>query len=317
MTPLQDVAVSAEKIQVTDAVARTALGSAHFLLFRKIMGFAWRAHWKRAVLFWMRFAANPVVTLQWWRFLADFSTREKLPPPHDELLQKPLSKFLVNKVSQKKRLVILTSNFTFAGRHFSRNIMAGLWAGKTIDMGIVHGRSGDYRCTLALADQSGGRHEGAFSVRLARNDEDAILWTATFTFLRQRESPHHTIVVGGMQGPRAGKEQMVSVTRDLAGLRPKEAALMVLQGLAAEGAHDYFAVAHSRHPIRYRRARRQKMMVSDIDAFWRERSGEPDEIFGFKVPFSSLEGGDKRSHMKLTFFNLGKRLAEARVNENA
>jgi uncharacterized protein VirK/YbjX len=110
---------------------------------------------------------------------------------------------------------------------------------------------------------------------------------------------------------------MVSMTRDLSGLRPKEAALMVLQGLAAEGAHDYFAVAHSRHPIRYRRARRQKMMVSDIDAFWRERSGEPDEIFGFKVPFSSLEGGDKRSQMKSSFFSLGKRLAEAGVNESA
>ena len=62
---------------------------------------------------------------------------------------------------------------------------------------------------------------------------------------------------------------------------------------------------------------RRIIQGADIDAFWRERSGEPDGIFGFKVPFSSLEGGDKRSHMKLTFFNLGKRLAEARINESA
>lgn len=316
MTPIQDVAVSAKKIHVNDAVAKTAFGSADFLMFRKIMGFAWRAHWKRAVLFWMRFAANPVVTFQWWRFLADFSARETLPPPHDELLQKPLSKFLVNNVSQKKRLIFLTDNFTIAGRHFPRNVMAGLWAGKTIDMGTVRGRSGDYRCTLALADRYGGRHEGAFSVRLVRNDDDAILWTATFTFLRRRESPHHTIVVGGMQGPRAAKEQMVAVTRDLAGLRPKEATLMVLQGFISLNADHYLAVGHSRHPIRYRRTRRQKMMVSDIDAFWRERSAEPEETFGFRVPVSSLEGADKRSKMKLSFYNLGRGLAGNKTDKN-
>ncbi|MFK0205692.1 DUF535 family protein [Agrobacterium sp. NPDC090283] len=131
------------------------------------------------------------------------------------------------------------------------------------------------------------------------------------------QPPSMEIVVGGMQGPRAAKEQMVSVTRDLSGLRPKEAALMVLQGLACEGAGRYFAVAHSRHPIRYRRARRQKMMVSDIDTFWRERSAEPDDMFGFKVPFSNLEGEDKRSHMKLSFFNLGKRFPESTANESA
>ena len=315
MSPIQDVAVSAEKFQTANAVAPTASGSAHFLLFRQIIGFAWRAHWKRAVLFWMRFAANPLVTFQWWRFLADFSAKERLPPPHDELLQKPLSKFLVNNVSQKKRLVFLMDNFMIAGRHFPRNVIAGLFAGKTIDMGAVHGRSSDYRCTLALADRCGGRHEGAFAIRLVRNDDDAILWTATFTFLQQCESAHHTIVVGGMQGPRAAKEQMVSVTRDLAGLRPKEAALMVLQGLISPHACHYLAVGHSRHPIRYRRTSRQKMMVSDIDAFWRERSAEPEETFGFKVPVSGLEGTDKRSRMKLCFYNLGRGLTGSKTDK--
>lgn len=317
MSRIQDAAVLAEKLPVTDDVAETVSETPRFLLFWRIMTFTRRAYWKRVVLFWLRFAANPLVTFRWWRFLADFSAERKLPLPHDDLLQKPLSKLLINKVSRKRRLVFLMDNFAIADRHFSRSVMAGLWAGKTIDMGTVRGRNDEYRCILALADCCGGRHEGAFSVRLIRSHDNTILWTATFTFVEGRETQNHTIVVGGMQGPRAAKEQMVSMTRDLSGLRPKEAALMVLQGLAAEGAHDYFAVAHSRHPIRYRRARRQKMMVSDIDAFWRERSGEPDEIFGFKVPFSSLEGGDKRSQMKSSFFSLGKRLAEAGVNESA
>ncbi|MBO9656199.1 MAG: DUF535 family protein [Agrobacterium tumefaciens] len=316
MSRTQDAAALAEKFPVPDDVAETVSDTARFLLFWRIITFVQRARWKRAVLFWMRFAANPFVTFRWWWFLAAFSARQKLPPPHDELLQKPLSKFLLNKVSQKRRLAFLMDNFAIADRHFSRNVMAGLWAGKTVELGAIRGRNDEYRCILTLADRCGGRHEGAFAVRLLRDHDDAVLWTATFIFLQQCESVRHTIVVGGMQGPRAAKEQMVSVTRDLAGLRPKEATLMVLQGLISVNACHYLAIGHSRHPIRYRRTRRQKMMVSDIDAFWRERSAEPEETFGFKVPVSSLEGTDKRSRMKLCFYKLGRGLAGSKPDKS-
>lgn len=309
MPHTNDAAIQAEKFPATDDLQK-ASGTTEFTLFWTIMTFVWRAHWKRAVLFWMRFAANPVVTFRWWGFLAAFSAKRKLPPPHDELLQKPLSKFLVGEISQQRRLLFLVENFIVADRHFTKTVMSGLWAGKTLEMGIVHGRKDEYRCTLALADCCGGRHEGAFAVRLMRSRDEAVLWTAKFIFLGRYERDHHTIVVGGMQGPRAAKDEMVSVTRDLCGLRPKEAVLMVLQGLMPQSASAYFAVARARHPIHYRRARRQKMMIADVDAFWRERSAEPDETFGFKVPVSSLEGADKRSRMKLSFFDIGRRFLE-------
>lgn len=309
MPHTNDAVIQAEKFPVTDDRPQKALDAADCTLFWKIITFAQRVRWKRAVLFWMRFAVNPVVTFQWWQFLAAFSAKRKLPPPHDELLQKPLSKFLIGQISHQRRLHFLVENFAIADRHFTRTVMSGLWTGRNLEMGAVHGRNDEYRCTLALADCCGGRHEGAFAVRLVRNRDDAILWTAKFIFLGTC-GHHHTIVVGGMQGPRAAKEEMVSVTRDLCGLRPKEAVLMVLQGLMPEGTSAYFAVARARHPIHYRRARRQKMLIADIDAFWRERSAEPDETFGFKVPVSTLEGADKRSRMKLSFFDIGRRFAE-------
>ncbi|MGV2167469.1 hypothetical protein ACQZ40_13890, partial [Agrobacterium sp. 16-172Ci] len=128
MSRIQDAAVLAEKLPVTDDVAQTVSETPRFLLLWRIMTFARRAYWKRAVLFWLRFAANPLVTFRWWRFLADFSAERKLPLPHDDLLQKPLSKLLINKVSRKRRLVFLMDNFAIADRHFSRSVMAGLWA---------------------------------------------------------------------------------------------------------------------------------------------------------------------------------------------
>lgn len=92
---------------------------------------------------------------------------------------------------------------------------------------------------------------------------------------------------------------------------------MLLQGLIETEAGFYFAVSHARHPINYRRARRQKMLLSDIDAFWRERSAEPDDVFGFQVPVSTLEGADKRSKMKLAFFAMAGRLCEGKAGSAA
>ncbi|WP_245289728.1 hypothetical protein [Agrobacterium sp. JL28] len=76
MSRIQDAAVLAAKRPVTDEVVQTVSETPHFLLFRRIVTFAGRAHWKRAVLFWMRFAANPLVTFRWWWFLAGFSANE-------------------------------------------------------------------------------------------------------------------------------------------------------------------------------------------------------------------------------------------------
>jgi uncharacterized protein VirK/YbjX len=288
-----------------------------FPLAWSVATFVLRAHWKRAFLFWMRFVAHPFVTLRWWRFLSRFSATQKLPAPHDELLQKPLSKFLVGKISYGRRLDFLMENFVIASGCFSKEVMAALWSGKTIEIGAVCGRAGEYRCTLALADLCGGRHEGAFAVRLTRTSDDVTLWTTKFIFVAQDAGGQRTIAVGGMQGPRAAKQEMVAVTRDLSGLRPKDAVLMLLQGLIQTEAGSYFAVSHARHPINYRRARRQKMLLSDIDAFWRERSAEPDDMFGFQVPVSSLEGTDKRSKMKLAFFAMAARLCGGKTGDGA
>lgn len=280
-----------------------------------IATFILRAHWKRGLLFWMRFAAHPFTTFRWWRYLERFSVERNLPLPHDALLQKPLSKFLMGRISYRKRLDFLMDNFVLASECFAADTMAALWAGKTMEIGTVSGRGDVYRCTLALADLCGGRHEGAFAVRLIRARDDTILWTVKFIFAAQRQGEDWTVVVGGMQGPRAAKHEMVAVTRDLSGLRPKEAVLMVLQGFLPGNAGAYFAIDHARHPIMRRRAKRQKMLLADIDAFWRERCAEPDDLFGFKVPVSALGGADKRSHMKLAFFSLAERFCESRSSD--
>ena len=281
--------------------------ASRYPLLLRILTFGLRVRWKRSVLFWFRFAANPLLTIRWWRFIAAFTAMRGFPPPHDELLQKPLSKFFVYGMGSSKRLTLLIDHFMIAERVLSRESMISLWRGQWLEMGTVQGRSETYACFIALADRSGGRHEGAFAVKLLRVSDMAVLCTARFMFLRQGAEGRYTFVVGSMQGPRNAKQRIVEVTRDLAGLRPKEALLIVLQGLAVEGGMQHFlAISQDKHPIHYRRGSRKSMMLSNVDAFWAERSGQPEDTFGFTVPHSKVYGADKRSRSKLWFYTIGE-----------
>ncbi len=281
--------------------------SARYVVLKRVLTFGLRVRWKRALLFWSRFAANPLLTIRWWRFAAAFAAEQGLPPPHDELLQKPLSKFLVYGMPNSLRLTLLTDHFAIAARILSAESMARLWRGEWLEMGLVQGRSETYACLIALADRSGGRHEGAFAVKLMRVEDKAVLCTARFTFISQGPEDRYTFLVGSMQGPRNAKQRIVEVTRDLFGLRPKEAILVVLQGLVTEGGMQHFlAVSQVKHPIRYRRRTRQSMMLSNVDAFWAERGAEPEDTYGFRVPFSRICGADRRSRSKMWFYSIGE-----------
>ncbi|NLS16356.1 DUF535 domain-containing protein [Rhizobium sp. P40RR-XXII] len=281
--------------------------SPRYVVLSRILTFGLRVRWKRALLFWGRFAANPLLTIRWWRFAATFAAERGLPPPHDELLQKPLSKFLVHGMLGSRRLSLLIDHFSIAERILSAESMTRLWCGEWLEMGFVQGRSETYACFIALADRSGGRHEGAFAVKLMRIEDKAVLCTVRFTFVSQGSQDRYTFVVGSMQGPRNAKQRIVEVTRDLSGLRPKEAILIVLQGLVTEGGIQHFlAVSQVKHPIQYRRRMRQSMMRSNVDAFWAERSAQPEGTYGFSVPFSKICGADRRSQSKMWFHGIGE-----------
>lgn len=266
-----------------------------------------RLSWKRSVLLWLRFAINPLLILAWWRWMASFAASRDYPLPHDDLLQKPLIKFLVHGLKGRQRLGLLTGHFAIAETILSRDSMVRLWQGEGLSMGEVEGRNETYTCLLLLADRCAGRHEGAFAVRLVRSRDGAALCTARFVFVYEDVGQAYTFVVGSLQGPRNAKRLIVEATRDLFGLRPKEAVLMVLQGLTARGrARRFYAVSRAKHPIRYRRARRQSLMMADMDGFWLERSGEPDDAYGFVVPCSRIDGRDKRSASKARFMAVGE-----------
>ncbi|MEI2298650.1 DUF535 family protein [Ensifer sp. MJa1] len=269
-----------------------------------------RVSLKRAVVFSMRFACHPVLTARWVTFLGEFGERYRLGLPHDDLVRKSIPTFFLHGASSAKRLGLLLDHFDVASEVLSRRSLMGLWRGGTLEMGTVSGRSENYRIQLQLADHCGARHEGAFAIRLRRQSDGYALCTVGFIFVRGDEGSY-SLAIGGMQGPKGerAKRALITATRDLGGLRPKDAALLVLHGLVSEGLASFLqAVSNERHVINRRRLKRRKMMMADLDAYWRDRGGLPSDPFGFSLPLvdgKAVRDGNRREQSKRAFRDIG------------
>lgn len=114
-----------------------------------------------------------------------------------------------------------------------------------------------------------------------------------------------------MQGPRGDKAKraLISATRDLGGLRPKDAVLLILHGLVSEGGTPHlYAVSNERHVMNRRRRKRRRMMLADLDGYWRDRGGERAKPFGFRLPIADGQvtpEGNRREQSKGAFRDTG------------
>ena len=269
-----------------------------------------RVSLKRAVVFSMRFVRHPLLTARWIAFLGEFGERYRLGLPHDDLVRKSIPTFFLHGASSSERLDLMLDHFDVASEVLSRRSLMALWRGGTLEMGTVSGRSENYRIQLQLADHCGARHEGAFAIRLRRQSDEYTLCTVGFVFVRCNDDTY-SLAIGGMQGPKGedAKRALITATRDLGGLRPKDAALLVLQGLVAEGqTASIHAVSNERHVINRRRRKRRKMMMADLDAYWCDRGGVPSEPFGFRLPVADGKAapeGNRRDQSKRAFRDIG------------
>ena len=116
---------------------------------------------------------------------------------------------------------------------------------------------------------------------------------------RARVEGEPAVVVGGLQGPASAyKREIIDATRDLYGLRPKDAALLAARAFArALGFNVLHAVCDANHVL----GRLQDTAkFSRYDDYWLERGGERGGPFGFV--FGPLEAtapsGDRRDATK-------------------
>ncbi|MFK4064142.1 DUF535 family protein [Brucella anthropi] len=263
------------------------LAASHSIL-RQTIGVVSRLKFRKTLAFLSRSALSPWLTFRWLRFLSDFTEQHTFAPPHDDLVRKSLSSFLVHRMPRRTRLNILTQHFDLARQLMCPHVLQALWRGEMIELGTICGRDHRYRLQLLLSDHCDSRHEGVFTVRLVQASDQTLLCMASFVFVR-RPGDSYSLIVGGLQRSASAdaKRAIISATSDLGG--PKDAVLLVLKGFVVHSSTTYLiAVSNSSHVINHRTSKRRKMKLPDLDTYWLDRGGVPFPPFGFRIPVDPM-----------------------------
>ncbi|MDR3493791.1 MAG: DUF535 family protein [Ancalomicrobiaceae bacterium] len=266
---------------------------------------------KKSVVFLGRSLSQLTKAAHWIDFIEHFGRVTRLGQPPLELVRKSLATYFLHPCAMDWKQSLLMTHFEVSERVFRRETLEALWSGHIVTLGRVAGRCENYSVYLCRSDQAGARHEGELTVSLFHGTLPIRLYRMTFIFVTDPDGGV-SLAVGGMQGPGVpdAKSALVHATRDLGGLRPKDAVLLVLKGLAFRlGATKVYGVANASHIINRRRARRRDLLHTDYDSYWRDRGGNEGGSFGFILPIEALEPAtatvSRRSAAKFAFWRIG------------
>lgn len=289
--------------------------------FLTIMGYtaelARHNTWKHTTVFFFRSLWQFSLTTRWIGFIEAFSSNLGLGDPPLELVRKAFGAYFALGRTLPEREALLEEHYRLSASRLASASWLSLWNGESRELGRVRGKKDEYIVWMRRADQCGTRHEGEWTCGFESAATGVILCRITFLLARDAHG-QATVAIGGLQGPgkEVPKTAVVAATRDIGGLRPKDAMLLTAAGVARSlGAHNMLAISNENHPINYRAKRRRSRMLTDYDDYWLERGGEPGGPFGFvlpaKDPAEAEPGNKRRDEAKKAFFDCGNRLLEA------
>ncbi len=269
-----------------------------------------------ALRFWRASRSCTPFRDHWLPFLADYARTFALPRASVDLLMKPLNEFLVIGLPVSERVALLRTHYQLLAEHASPEVLRSLWSGGEFESGRISGRTGTYRLQLCSTSRYLTRKEGEITVALCGGEDGFPLAKLTLLLARTQRSGSG-VMLGGIQGPRAhsAKQLIVNATRDMYGLRPRDAVLVAGFAIARSlDASMAWAVPGSMHVHNAREERQQKKLFADYDAIWVERGAQRNWPFGwiFDVPHApSLTGrcanGRRRDELKSTIWELAQR----------
>ena len=240
-------------------------------------------------IFRLRSLLAPAVAWRWSRFARDLHRRVGAAAPPARVLAKPLRNYLKRGLGPTRRLEALLTHHRLTESIFSRDTLGRLLDGQKITLADVYARkSMRFQVVLAAANVFALQREGELAIAVLKvGDEDVRLARLAFSFTRLNGD--FALVIGGMQGPFGGqKRQVIDATREMWGLRPKDAVLLAVRELAAAlGAAGVHAVGDAEHVLN--RLQDDKKL-SVYDDYWRERGATRGGPYGFV--FGPIETGE-------------------------
>jgi hypothetical protein len=252
---------------------------------------AFRAYLLRSLL-------APVTAARWSRYIRALHRDVGAGAPPVRVLAKPVRRYVHRGFRPSQRLGLLLEHYRWLHALLSREFVARICSQEPLPAVALAGRrGGEYDIFVIAANVVFMQREGELAICVARRPAIIELCRLSLCFARIDGEP--AVVVGGLQGPASAyKRDVVDATRDLCGLRPKDAALLAARAFArALGFNVLHAVCDANH---VQRRLQDKTKFSRYDEYWAERGGKRGGPFGFV--FGPLEAAapssDRRAATK-------------------
>ena len=267
--------------------------------------------------FWLRALVAPVSALRWSRYLRALHGRVGADEPQARALSKPLRTYLRGDFWPVRRVAILMETWDWLEQRFAAGFLKRLCDNEdSLVLAIKARKNSRYGIYIGSAVGASMQREGEVSIYCARSPQDEKLCRAAFSVATV--DGRKALVIGGIQGPPvAFKRDVIDATREMFGLRPKDAVLLAIRAFAAEaGLAEVHAVSDARHVLS-RLANKSKF--SNYDEYWRERGARSAGPFGYV--FDSLDAGaadaSKRDGLKTSILQAMGDFVGAEAREGA
>ena len=227
----------------------------------------------------LRSLLAPVTAARWTLYIRALHREVGAAAPPARVLAKPVRRYLHRALWPRQRLALLLEHYSWLRALFSRESIARICSLEALPVVALSGRhGGEYDIFVIGSNIVFMQREGELAVCLAKRPAIRELCRLSQSFARVDGEP--AVVVGGLQGPASAyKRDVIEATRDLYGLRPKDAALLAARAFArALGFNAPHAICDANHVLR---RLQDTAKFSRYDDYWLERGGIRSGPFGF------------------------------------
>ncbi len=233
---------------------------------------------KRAFTFWLAARREPEAMHAWRAFLQAQVTADA----RDGLMLRVLRPYMRQHFTPEQRRALLRDHYHCMATHFPTD--PRLVAEPGLVVATLHGK-GEAPCTLHLGGNTSKEGEMSFTFCDGAGNMLAKL-AAT---IGADESGAPVLWIGGLQGakPPLGRDEIVKATRELYGLRPKAAVMLVAQAVARMlGLTALRAPGNEGHISQrgFRRLRSKRKIYADYGQFWEEIGGTALAAEEYRIP---------------------------------
>ena len=275
--------------QLTESTFHSSKPATSFGLFFRLTTGQWRPgkFWHKRSFrrkFMLRSLLIPRLTHEWMAELTQWPELDNLLTRQPRLPVRLHRPYLALNLDRKMKLDAVRFHYNFIRHSFSSAELNGYLSPEGLQLAQFEGKEGEL-FTLVLTTFIALDKEGESTI-LLRNSVGETLAEITFTICEHEEKA--TVFIGGLQGGSRllPHEAIQKATKSCHGIFPKRVVMEAICRLAERlNIENVMAVSNEQHIFRSPRYYdKNKVILSDYNAFWASVGGECDSRGYYHIP---------------------------------